>query len=109
MSAATTTAVVLDAVARDWRPTRVEARQVLRDAVTLTAQTHDGLVHIADVRPLLPVWLPPHSIGAYIGHLSRYEYLLPTGELRPNGGPSRNEAKPAMVRRLVKPIPEVTP
>jgi len=112
MSAATMhprTAAVLDAVATDWRPSRVEARRVVRDAVQHTADDNDGLVHIADVRPHLPAWIDPHQIGATIARLSQHGYLVWTGDTRPNGGPSRNETKPAKVYRLARPIPEVTP
>lgn len=104
------TAAVLDAVANDWRPTRVEARRILRDAVILTAQRNDDRVHIADIRPQLPEWIDPHQIGAYISSLARTGVLVPTGEYRANGGrKARNESKPARVYRLARPVPEVTP
>lgn len=96
----------IDAVARDWRPSRVESREAIRQAVMRAAAEHRGLVHIADVRPLLPSWCNPAQIGAALCAWVRQGYLKPTGRYRDNGGTgSRNGAKPAEVRRLVRPIP----
>lgn len=96
----------LDVVARDWRPSRVESREAIRQAVMRAAADHRGLVHIADVRPLLPSWRNPAQIGAVLCAWVRQGYLTPTGRYRPNGdGASRNRSKPAEVRRLARPIP----
>jgi hypothetical protein len=90
----------LDAVAADWRPSRVEARLAIRDAIHRAAAAHGGLVHIAQVRIYLPEWIDGHQIGALISALTRKGNLTPTGRFRPNGGPSGNASKPAEVRRL---------
>lgn len=97
---------VLDAVASDWRPSRVEARRAIREAIHRAAQDNRGLVHIAQVRPHLPEWIDPHQVGALLSALTRKGYLIPTGRYRPNGDPkSGNAAKPAEVRRLSRYIP----
>ena len=44
----------IDVTARDWRPTSRDVRAELHKAITKAADDHDGLVHIADVRKLLP-------------------------------------------------------
>ena len=99
------TADVLDAVAADHR--RVTHRDHIRRAINLVARENDGLVHIADVRPLLPTWLAPYTIGAFICWQVRAGRLIPTGDYRPNGQhKSRNRTKPAQVYRLAAPIPE---
>lgn len=98
----------LDAVFTDWRPSRVESREAIRKAVMRAASEHRGLVHVADVRPLLPSWVVPEQIGACLCGWVRLGYLRPTGRYRPNGdSTSRNRTKPAELRRLVKPIPPV--
>lgn len=96
----------IDAVVRDWRPSRVESREAIRLAVLRAAEQHKGLVHIADVREHLPAWTNPNQVGAYLCALVRTGHLTPTGRYRPNGDESsRNRTKPAEVRRLVRPIP----
>lgn len=97
---------ILDAIVTDWRPSRRDSREALRVAVMRTAGEHAGLVHIADVRPLLPSWVNPPTVGSYLSALVRRGFLLPTGRYRPSGGvESGNGSKPSEVRRLVKPIP----
>lgn len=97
----------IDAVATDWRPSRVESREAVRQAIMRAAREHGGLVHAADVRPLLPVWVNPSQIGAVTCRLVRAGYLTPTGRFRPNGGEgSRNRTKRSEVRRLARPIPK---
>ena len=96
---------VLDAVVADWRPSAVDARLAIRDAIHKAAAEESGLVHIAHVRPHLPPWIDHHQIGALLSALTRKGYLKPTGRYRPNGGPSGNGGKPAEVRRLVRMIP----
>lgn len=39
----------IDAVATDWRPSRVESREAVRVAIMRAANEHGGLVHAADV------------------------------------------------------------
>lgn len=95
----------LDATFADWRPSRVESREAIRKAVMRAASEHRGLVHIADVRPLLPAYTVPEQIGASLCAWVRQGLLLPTGRYRPSGGSARNGAKLAEVRRLVRPIP----
>lgn len=104
MSAVQDTFELLDAVASDWRPTRVDARLAIAAAINRAAGEHRGLVHIEQVRPYVPTWADPHQIGALLSALTRRGFLSPTGRYRPNGGPSGNAAKPAEVRRLIKPI-----
>lgn len=96
----------IDAVARDWRPWRVEDRAVVLAAVDAAAAANDGEVHIADVRERLARDVDPHTVGAVICALVRQRVLVGTGVFRPNGGvKSRNATKPAEVRRLVQPVP----
>lgn len=99
-------AETLAAVESNWLPSRVESREAIRKAVMLAAYMNDGLVHIADVRPFLPDSVAPEQIGAQIAGLQARGFLEPTGEYRPNGdSKAGNQSKPAMVRRLVRPIP----
>lgn len=101
---------VLDVVATDWRPSRVESRAAVVAAIEAVAATHDGEVHISTVRPLIPSWTNEHQIGAMFCALRRTGYLTPTGEYRDNGGTrSRNGAKPARVYHLTRPIPQDQP
>lgn len=103
-----TTLDEIDVTAADWRPSRVEARREIRRAVIAVARHHGGLVHIADVRPLLPAWVDGHQVGAYLCALVRQGVLVGTGSYRANGDrTSRNRTKQAEVRRLVGQIPEV--
>ena len=96
---------ILDALADDWR--RANARAEIRRAINQAAREHDGEVHIADVRPLLPDWIAPSLIGAYMCALVRGRHLIPTGHYAPNGdGAARNRAKAAKVYHLAAPIPE---
>lgn len=96
----------IDAVAADWRQSRRDDRADVLDAIWLTAEYHHGYVHIADVRRAMGREVDPHMLGAVICALVRTGVLVGTGEYRPNGGHrSRNRAKPAEVRRLVKPLP----
>lgn len=97
--------VVLDAVHTDWRPSRVESREAIRQAVMRAAGEHSGLVHIAGVRPYLPAWVVPEQIGSSLNALVRTGYLRPTGRYRPCGGTSGNASRLAEVRRLMRPIP----
>lgn len=98
---------VLDVVATDWRPSRVQSREAVRVAIMRAATDHGGLVHAADVRTHLPSWVNPAQIGAVTCRLVRAGFLTPTGKYRPNGkgGDARNITKRSEVRRLVKPIP----
>lgn len=95
----------IDAVASDWR--RTDHRDHIRHAINTAAREHDGQVHIADVRPLLPTWIDPHQPGAFICAQVRAGRLIPTGQYRPNGqAKSRNRTKPAQIYMLAAPIPE---
>ncbi len=97
----------IDAVATDWRPSRVESREAVRVAIMRAANEHRGLVHAADVRELLPPWVNPSQVGAVTCRLVRAGYLVRTGRFRPNGQEaSRNRTKRSEVRRLARPIPE---
>jgi hypothetical protein len=97
---------VLDVVALDWRPTRVESRRAIVRAINEAARTHRGLVHASTVREHLPEWVAPAQVGAVICAAVRQGFLRPTGRYRPNGGESsRNRTKASEVRRLVRPLP----
>lgn len=99
---------VIDAVAHDWRPSRVEARAAILAAVDQVAAQHDGLVHVAWVRPLLPEWIDQHQVGATVCALVRQRVLAGTGRYLPNGNhASRNRTKPSEIRRLTRPLTEV--
>ena len=96
---------VLDVVAADWRPSRVESRRAIVAAINATASAHHGLVHAATIREHLPSWVHPSQVGAVVCALVRTGHLTPTGRYRPNNDTaSRNRAKPSEVRRLTKPI-----
>ena len=96
---------VIDAIAADWR--RTNARNVIRRAINQAARENDGEVHIAYVRPLLPDWIAPSLIGAYMCALVRGCHLTPTGRYAPNGdGTNRNRTKAAQIYHLAAPIPE---
>ncbi len=96
----------LGAVASDWPPSKVEGGRVIRRAISACAARHGGKVHIAWFRDELPGWIDPHLIGAVTSALHSTGHLVSAGEYLPNGGPSGNAAKPALVRLLVKPIVE---
>jgi len=101
----TATLDAIDLVASDHR--RATHRDHIRRAINLVARENDGRVHIADVRPLLPTWIDPHTIGAFICGQVRTGRLHPTGDYRPNGGhKSRNRTKRSQVYLLAAPIPE---
>ena len=96
---------VIDTVAADWR--RANARNAIRAAINQAAREHDGEVHIANVRPLLPDWIAPPMIGAVTCALVRARHLTPTGHYAPNGdGTNRNRTKAAQIYYLAAPIPE---
>lgn len=98
---------ILDALADDWR--RANARAEIRRAINQAAREHDGEVHIANVRPLLPDWIAPPMIGAVTCALVRARHLTPTGRYAPNGdGTNRNRTKAAQIYHLAAPIPEET-
>lgn len=94
----------LDAVASDWHPSKVEARRIIRAAISRCAARHGGKVHISWFRDELPSWIDPHQIGATVAALHGTGHLESYGEYLPNGGPSGNAMKPALVRVLTKPI-----
>lgn len=97
----------IDLTARDWRPTSVEVRAEIHRAITTTAEAHDNLVHIADIRELLPRWATGPQVGAAICALVRRGLLTHTGRYLPNGNArTRNRHRPAEVYRLVRPIPK---
>ncbi|WP_372595603.1 hypothetical protein [Actinotalea sp.] len=98
---------VLGAIATDWRPSRVDSREAVRQAVMTAAREHHGQVTAATVRPHLPAWVNPASIGAAINAFRLGGYLIRTG-WAPNGGPSRNGAKRSPVYRLTRVIPKET-
>ena len=96
---------ILDALADDWR--RTNARAEIRRAINQAAREHDGEVHIANVRPLLPDWIAPPMIGAVTCALVRARHLTPTGRYAPNGdGSARNRTKAAQIYHLAAPVPE---
>lgn len=93
-------------VAGSMRPGAREARRTIRKAIAACAARHDGKVHIAWFRRDLPDWIDPHQIGAVVAGLHASGHLESTGDYLPNGGPSGNARKPALVRVLVKAINE---
>ena len=97
----------IDAVAADWRPSRVADREVILDAITACAAANKGYVHVADVREHLARELnDPHQLGAVVTTLVRSKHLRWTGKTRANGNTkTRNAERPAKLYRLVKPLP----
>lgn len=108
MSDATSNTVdEIDLTAADHRRSSVEIRTEIRKAIRTTANSHDGLVHIADIRKVLPPWATGPQVGAAICHLVRGGTLAHTGRYLPNGNrATRNRTRPAEVYRLVRPLPE---
>lgn len=99
---------VIDHVAASPNPFRALDRDLILAAIDEAAAKHDGLVHAAWVRPLLPTYVDPNSIGATICALVRQRVLVGTGRYLPNGNHrTRNRTKPSEVRRLTRPITEV--
>lgn len=97
----------IDLTATDLRPGPAQIRAEIRKAIAATAEAHDGLVHIADVRKLLPPWATGPQVGAAICHLVRGGTLTHTGRYLPNGNrATRNRTRPAEVYRLARPIRE---
>lgn len=97
---------VLHAVESDWRPSRVDSRERVRQAVMDCARDNEGLVHASTLRPYLPEWVAPAQIGAVVNLLVRKGYLVATGRLERSGRrESRDAAKWLPVRKLVRPVP----
>lgn len=97
----------IDLTAADHRRSSVEIRNEIRKAIRTTANSHDGFVHIADIRNIAPPWATGPQVGAVICHLVRAGTLAHTGRYRPNGNTrTRNRTRPAEVYRLVRPLPE---
>ena len=96
----------LDALMTGGVPNADATREAVRVAVTRVARENGGLVHIAQMRPLLPASAQRPQIGAVMNRLARRGYLVATGHYRPNGdAASRNQSKPSPVWRLMRPIP----
>lgn len=86
-------------------PFRVLDRDLILAAIDRAAAEHDGQVHAAWVRPLLPAHVEPTQIGAVVCALVRQRVLAGTGRYLPNGNhASRNRTKPSEIRRLTRPI-----
>lgn len=99
---------VIDVVAADWRPTPRAIRAEIHKAIRQAAAEHDGEVHIATVRELLPPWATGPQVGATICALVRSGHLQNTGRYAHSGNRTqRNRTRPAEIRCLVRPIPEV--
>lgn len=99
---------VIDAKAADPSPFRALDRALILAAVDRVAAEHDGQVHAAWIRPLLPAHVDPNTIGATICVLVRQRVLAGTGRYLPNGNhASRNRTKPSEIRRLTRPLTEV--
>ena len=98
----------LRAVHTDWRPSRVEARQVIRVAIHECARRNNGRVHVSLFRHLLTPLVPPAAIGAAVVGWTTKGYLELTDEVLPMGGTAGNATKRSPVRRLATPIPPIT-
>jgi len=97
---------VLHAVESDWRPSRRDSRERVRQAVMDCARDNDNLVHAATLRAYLPGWVASAQIGAVVNLLVRKGYLVATGKLERSGRrESRDAAKWLAVRRLTRPVP----
>lgn len=95
----------IDTTAANPNLFRIHDRALIVAAIDRVASEHDGQVHAAWVRPLLPAHVEPTQIGAVICALVRQRVLVGTGRYLPNGGEkSRNRTKPSEVRRLTRPI-----
>src|SRR5665647_2110288 len=97
----------LRAVHTDWRPSRVEARQVIRVAIHECARRNNGRVHVSLFRHMLTPLVPPAAIGAAVVGWTTKGYLELTDEVLPMGGTAGNATKRSQVRRLVSPIPPI--
>jgi hypothetical protein len=98
----------IDATAANPNPFRVHDRLLILTAIDRVAAEHDGQVHAAWVRPLLPAHVDSHQIGAVVCGLVRQRALAGTGQYLPNGNHrTRNRTKPSEIRRLTRPITEV--
>lgn len=89
---------LLDAIADDPLPSRQDDRAAIELAIRACLALHD-VVHISLVRDLLIRNVAPHMLGAVISATVTHGDFEWTGEYLPNGGPSRNAAKPAKVWR----------
>lgn len=98
---------VIDHTAANPSPFRTLDRALILRAIDRAAAEHDGEVHAAWVRPLLPSYVDPNAIGATICVLVRQRVLVGTGRYLPNGNHrTRNRTKPSEIRRLTRPITE---
>jgi hypothetical protein len=96
------------ATAENPNPFRVHDRRLILAAIDRAAAEHDGQVHAAWVRPLLPAHVEPSQIGAVVCGLVRQRVLTGTGRYLPNGNHrTRNRTKPSEIRRLTRPLTEV--
>jgi hypothetical protein len=89
----------LAALANEPLPPAPEDRRSIETAVERCITEHDGLVHIAWVRPHIDRDVRPHMVGAVMSALARRDRWVWTGEYADNGGPSKNAAKPARIWR----------
>lgn len=97
---------ILHAVVTDWRPSRVDSREAIRQAVMAAAADRGGYVHITGIRRHLPAWVAPAQIGAVMNLLARRGFVVKTGHYEPNGDTSaRNGNKPSPLWRLRLAIP----
>jgi hypothetical protein len=100
---------VLEGLATDPTPARVDERVLIAAAVTEAARDRRGLVHITAVRRHLPQSVSPRYLGAAMNRLVRRGALVATGRYEANGdnaASKRNASKASPVWRLVRPITE---
>lgn len=100
---------VLDGLAAEPTPARVDERVLIAAAVTEAARDRRGLVHITAVRRYLPRSVAPRYLGPVINRLARRGVLVKTGRFEENGdntASKRNASKASPVWRLVRPITE---
>lgn len=97
---------VIDAVATDWLPSRVDDRAALRQALRDAAAVHTDL-HIGIIRLYLRRDVEPHQIGAFMTAMVRRGVLVWDGGHAANGNTrTRNAQRPVKTYRLAAPIPE---
>lgn len=98
---------VLEGMATDPTPARVDERELIASAVAAAAAERRGLVHISAVRRHLPRSVSPAYLGSSINRLARRGVLVKTGRFEENGDNTvskRNASKASPVWRLVRPI-----
>ena len=97
-------ALILNAVADDWRPSRVDSREAIRQAINEAARIQGWRITPADLRPYYPAWINPNQVGPCLRRLRLRGHLVLISH-NARYGSKGNGDKPAPVYRVNGVIP----